>query len=340
LGNTCILRVSAAVNHLGGLRRSAQNRGVKGIGELTMRRRAMACEFSVVFSAGVRRAVEAGYAALEEVDRLEDKLSIYREESDVSRLNRLFGCATVRTDAELYQLLRWAARLSEATGGAFDAASGALVKSWGFFRGPKRAPSEAQRTAALAASGWTHLIFDDSGQTVAADRADVELNLGGIGKGYAIDRGLHVIRTEYGIGSALMHGGQSSMKGIGAPHGEPRGWTVAIGDPLRPGRTVARVRLRDRALGTSGADHQFFVEGGRRYGHVLDPRTGWPARGLFSASAIAPTAMEADGLSTAFFVMGIEATRRFCETRPGVGAVLVAPGRVVVLGAADVEVTV
>ncbi len=300
----------------------------------------MACEFSVVFPAGVRRAVDAGCAALDEVDRLEDKLSVYREESDISRLNRLFGVSAVRTDAELYHLLRWAARLSEATGGAFDAASGALVKAWGFFRGPRRVPAESERTAALAASGSAHLTFDDATQAVVSDRPGLELNLGGIGKGYAIDRAFHLLRTGYRVPAALMQGGQSSIKAIGTPPGEPRGWTVAIGDPLRLGRTLARVRLGDRALGTSGADHQFFVESGRRYGHILDPRTGWPASGLFSASAIAPTATEADALSTAFFVMGIEATRRFCEIRPDVGAVLVAPGKIVVIGAPDVEVTV
>ncbi len=300
----------------------------------------MACEFSVVFPAGVRRPLEAGCAALDEVDRLEEKLSVYREESEVSRLNRLFGRSSVRTDAELYHLLRTAARLSRATAGAFDPASGALVKSWGFFRGPKRVPSEFERSAALATSGSAHLIFNDAEQAIASDRPGVELNLGGIGKGYAIDRALDLVRRHFRVSCALMQGGQSSLKAIGAPSGEPRGWTVAIGDPLRPGRTLARVHLRDRALGTSGADHQFFVEGGRRYGHVLDPRTGWPARTLFSASAIAPTATEADALSTAFFVMGLETTRRFCETHPGVGAVLVAPGKVVVLGAADVEVTV
>jgi thiamine biosynthesis lipoprotein len=308
--------------------------------ELTIRRRAMACEFSVVLPAGVRRAVDAGCAALDEIDRLEDKLSIYREESDVSRLNRLFGCSAVRTDAELFHLLRLAARLSEATRGAFDAASGALVKAWGFFQGPKRVPAETERAAALAASGSAHLKFDDAAQTVASRRPGVELNLGGIGKGYAIDRALHLLRNSCRVPAALMQGGQSSIRALGTPRSEPRGWTVAIGDPLRPGRTLARVRLRDRALGTSGADHQFFIEGGRRYGHILDPRTGWPAAGLFSASAIAPTAAEADALSTAFFVMGVDATRRFCETRPDVGAVLVAPGKIVVIGAPDVEVTV
>jgi thiamine biosynthesis lipoprotein len=134
---------------------------------------------------------------------------------------------------------------------------------------------------------------------------------------------------------------------MGAPPDDPRGWPVAIGDPLRERRTMATVRLRDRALGTSGSANQFFVQDGRRYGHILDPRTGWPARGVYSASAIAPTATEADALSTAFYVMGFEATRQYCREHTEVGAVMVVPGpskgtppRVRVTGAVEAEVLV
>lgn len=315
--------------------------------ELTVARRAMACEFSVVFPAGFRRAVDAGCAALDEVERLERKLSVYLDDSDVSCLNRQLAASAVAVDRELYGLLRWAARLSAATGGAFDATSGALVKAWGFYRGPKRVPSDSERAAALAACGWSRLVFDDGERTIRAGCPGLEFNLGSIGKGFAIDCALRLVQTRFRIGCALMHGGQSSLKGIGTPPGEPRGWTVAIGDPWRPQRTLARVRLLNRALGTSGAANQFFVERGRRYGHVLDPRTGWPAHSLFSASAIAGAATEADALSTAFFVTGVEGTRRFCADHPDVGAVLVAPGKtrnarpeVLVIGAADVEVMV
>ncbi len=307
--------------------------------ELTVARRAMACEFSVVFPAGVGAAVDAGCAALDEVERLERKLSVYLEDSAVSDLNRRFACEPVSADAELYRLLKRAAQLAEATGGAFDPAAGALVKAWGFFRGPRRVPPEGELAAALEASGCQHVAFHDGEGTIRSGRPGVEFNLGGIGKGHAIDRALDVLRGQYGIGCALMQGGQSSLKGIGAPPGQARGWMAAIGDPRRSGRTLARVWLRDRALGTSGADHQFFVEAGRRYGHVLDPRTGRPASGLLSASAIAPAATEADALSTAFFVMGAEGARRFCERHPGIGAVLVTPAQVLRIGAGDVEVT-
>ena len=311
--------------------------------ELTVARRAMACEFSLTFPAGLRGAVEAGCAALDEVERLERKLSVYLVDSELSRLNREAAGAPVTTDAEVYHLLQWAARLSAATGGAFDAAGGALVKACGFSGGAHRVPSASDLHTALAASGWRHVLFDDPRRAIRFDCPCLEFNLGGIGKGFAIDRALHRIR----IRCALMQGGQSSIKGIGSPPGEPRGWTVAICHPVHPNRPVARIRLRDRALGTSGAANRFFVAQGRRYGHVLDPRTGWPARGLLSASAVAGSATEADALSTAFFVMGMEGTRRFCEEHPEFGAVLVAPGKtrnavpeVLVMGAVDAEVMV
>jgi thiamine biosynthesis lipoprotein len=315
--------------------------------ELQVARRAMECEFSLVFPAGVRDAVAAGCAALDEVERLEALLSAYHEESEVCRVNREAQHGPAVVDPEVYRLLRVACDISTATGGAFDPAAGTLVKAWGFHRGPRRVPGESELQAARAASGSMAVAFDDRCGSVAFRRQPIEFNLGAIGKGYALDRALHTVRNRFGITRALMQGGGSSLRALGAPPAESRGWPVDLGDPCRPGRTVARLWMRDRALGTSGADHQFFVHQGRRYGHVLDPRTGVPARALLGASALAPTAMEADALSTAFFVMGLEGTRRFCAAHPATAAVLVAcePGhagraRVHVIGNADVEVMV
>jgi thiamine biosynthesis lipoprotein len=307
----------------------------------------MACEFSIMFPGGIRRGIDAGCAALDEIDRLETRLSVYRDDSDISHINRCAAGSPVLVDAEVYALLREAVRLSMATGGAFDAAAGALVKAWGFFRGPRRVPSEAELAVALQVTGSGRVIFNDCQRTVAFDRSGVEFNLGGIGKGFAIDRALDRMRTDFGIRCALLQGGQSSLRAIGAPPRQPRGWSIGIGGLLRNGSHFARVWLRDRALGTSGAANQFFMHRGRRYGHVLDPRTGRPARGLLSASAIAPTAAEADALSTAFFVLGVEATRRYCREHTDIGAVLVAAPKVagaapevIVTGAADAEVIV
>jgi len=268
------------------------------------------------------------------VERLERRLTVYDDESDVAALNRSAGEHAVPLDDELAGLLRTAARLHTETGGAFDAAAGALVRAWGFLHGEKRVPSDEERAAALAASGWQHVRLGEAG--LAFDRPGIELNLGAIGKGFAIDRALDLVRTRHAVGVALMQGGRSSLRATGEPAG---GWVVAIGDPRRPGKIAARVRLHDEALGTSGADNLFFEADGRRYGHILDPRSGWPAEGVLSASVVAPSAAEADALSTAFFVMGLGGTRCFCSEHPEIGALLVLPDEVVVLGPADVEVT-
>jgi thiamine biosynthesis lipoprotein len=297
--------------------------------ELTVARRAMACEFSVVLPFGIRYGVDAACAALDTVERLESKLSIYRGDSDLSYVNRRAAEERVRVDAEVYSVLQAAARLSRDTGGAFDAASGALVSAWGFFRGPKRVPADDEVAAAREVSGMSHVSLEDEPRTVAFDRRGVVLNLGGIGKGYALDRAFS------GIRNGLMQGGQSSLLAHGAPAGCDRGWAVDIGSPA-----IARVWLRDRALGTSGADNQFFEYQGCRYGHILDPRTGRPAIGMSTVSVIAPTAAEADALSTAFFVLGVEGARRYCRSRPDIAAILLPSGQVrpTVIGKADVEV--
>lgn len=323
---------------LGRGRLTAETRTVK---QVSVARRAMACEFSLLFPAETRTPVDAGCAALDEVERLEAKLSVYLEGSDLSYVNRAAADGPVTVDDELFALLRAAEALNEATAGAFDVAAGVLVNAWGFFRGPRRVPAEPQRQAALASTGMRHVELDREAKAVRF-RRPVEINLGSLGKGYAIDRALARIRREFGAGCVLMQGGQSSFRAAGEPPGEPRGWKIAIGDPYRRGREAATIHLKNRGLGTSGGAHQFFIEGGRRYAHVLDPRTGWPADQVASATAVAPTAAEADALSTAFFVLGAEATRAYCRKHPEIGAVLVTKAgqtpRVIVTGEIDAEV--
>ena len=175
--------------------------------ELIVARRAMACEFSITFPGSCHNGVGAGCAALDEVERLEQMLSVYREDSDVSALNRS-GVTPFRVEEELFAALRLCARLSTVTEGAFDAASGALVKAWGFFRGPRRVPAAEVIASALDASGSRHIEFDEQQRSVRALRPGIEWNLGAIGKGFGIDLAVARIRAELGVRSALMQGGQ------------------------------------------------------------------------------------------------------------------------------------
>src|SRR5205823_2937824 len=163
------------------------------------------------------------------------------------------------------------------------------------------------------------------GRTVRFRRSGIEVNLGSIGKGYAIDRAVEVLDRR-GVRAALLHAGGSSVRAVGSQPGEERGWPVGIRHPWEEDRRIAIVQLRDRALGTSAATYQHFEYNKRRLGHLLDPRTGRPADGIASATALAPTAAEADALATAFFILGVEKTRLYCAAHPAIGAVVLPDG--------------
>jgi thiamine biosynthesis lipoprotein len=306
-------------------------------------RQAMATTFEVMLPFGTANAAEAADDALDQIDQLESQLTVYREDSEVSRLNKLAVAQPVAVEPRLFGLLRLASRLTVDTGGAFDVTTGALIKAWGFYRRSDRVPSEEERELVRERIGMRHVALDHDQQTVRFHRAGLEINLGSIGKGYALDRVGERLRTEWGLAHALLHGGHSSIVALGSEPGTTRGWSVAIRHPRDADCQLAIVNLRDLALGTSAATFQYLDYNGRRLGHILDPRTGWPAETVASASVIAPTAAEADALATAFFVLGVEGARAYCAAHAEIGAVLLPLGddaEPVLLGLADGNVMV
>lgn len=305
-------------------------------------RDAMGCRFEVAFNAGeVDEATERGCEALDLVDAVEERISIYRDTSELAAINAAAG-AWVDISADTLGLLEAARNLHERTGGAFDITAGPLVRAWGFFRRQGRTPSADEFAAAVAVSGDSTLELDVAGSRARLLAAGAELNPGAIGKGWAIDRAIDLL-TAAGVPSVLVHGGQSSVRAIGI-HGPAlpgrAGWKVGLRHPLRPGRRLATFTLVNRALGTSGSGTQFFVDRGRRLGHVLDPRSGRPAEGVLSATVLAPTAAEADALATAAYVLGEAGLPQIAPAGSAVGGVLVLPGtgsrlRVVVANLAE-----
>jgi FAD:protein FMN transferase len=295
---------------------------------LHVSRRAMACTFELFFNVGqYPHATEAALAALDLVDRLEDQLSVYREHSEISQLNRLAGQHAIPLERALFDLLVQASRLCVQTAGAYDITAAPLSEAWGFTRRNGAVPAAEMLAEALARVGGQFMQLDEASSSVHFARPGLKVNLGSIGKGYALDRCADLL-AETGIHDFLLHGGNSSVLARGA-HGSlapQQGWAVGVRNPLRPDRRLGQVFLRDRALATSGSGTQFFVHEGRRYGHIIDPRSGWPAEDMLSVSVLAPTAAEADALSTAFYVMGLEATREYCERRPEIAAILLCPG--------------
>jgi thiamine biosynthesis lipoprotein len=298
-------------------------------------RQVMACEFEVVLNAGQYDGeTEAALEALDLVERLEDELSYFRRASQVSLINQTAAEASTEVEPWLFELLRLAATLHEETDGAFDITATPLWKAWGFSRRQGRIPSDEELAAASRNVGGHLVELDERALTVRFRCPGVELNLGSIGKGYALDRIGEMLQAQ-GIEDYLLHGGNSSvlargsrMEPVSSGDAPTEGWRVAVVHPMRPSKRLAEIRLRDSALGTSGSGSQFFRHRGRRYGHVLDPRTGRPAEGVLSATVIAPTAAKADALATAFYVMGMEKAFAYCAGRPELAAILVVPSQI------------
>ncbi len=279
--------------------------------------KAMGTRFEIVLAAG-----DAAYArqlaadAFRELERLERELSRFIPGSDVAQINRLPSGGSVRIGAWTYECLKAAARVCAETGGAFDPTVGALLAAWQNPDGSPRAPSEADLAEARRRCGM-HLLQIHEGENAVSVRADgVIVDLGGIGKGYALDAMAELL-AEWGVESALLHGGESSVLGLGG--GPGGGWTVALRAPGTEDQALEEVRLRGRALSGSGIEVH-----GR---HIIDPRTGKPADRR-AAWALADTAARADALSTAFMVMGEREIERCCAAH-GVAAALI--------GAADEE---
>jgi thiamine biosynthesis lipoprotein len=275
---------------------------------IRVHRRAMACRFEITLAAEDGAFVPAAMTALDEIDRLEDELSVFRETSTVSALNRRAAYQPVVVARHVMDLLADCQRLHHETGGAFDITATPLSRCWGFLRRDGRVPDPDAIEAARALVGFDAVQLNRDDGSVSFGRPGIELNLGAIGKGYALDRASLGLRMS-GVAHALLSAGRSSLLAMG---GRGEGWLIDLVSPLLAGGAIAGFWLRNAAVGTSGVGEQFVIADGHRYGHVIDPRTGWPANGVVSASVVASDAASADALSTAFFIGGIELARRYC----------------------------
>ena len=268
--------------------------------------------------------VSAARQALDEVDRLEDQLTIFRESSDVSFINREASAGPVRVEQSLFALLLLCRKLCRETGGAFDITSGPLSRCWGFLRRQGRIPEPDEIEEAKSFVGGDKLLLDCKSRAVRFARRGVEINLGSIGKGYALDRIAGIIRKR--VRAALLSTGSSSILAIGGGANGHNLWTVGVRHPVNKKRRMAIAQLRDAALSTSGGEEQFFEYDGKRYSHIIDPRTGWPADGTASVTVIGPSAANTDALATAFYVGGPELAASYCDAHPGVLVLMLESG--------------
>ena len=282
---------------------------------LHVHRSAMACRFEITLPAEIPNALPAATAALDEVDRLEAQLSIFRSTSEISAINREAATRPVHLEAGLFGLLQACAQLHRETDGAFDITTAPLTRCWGFMRRQGRVPDAAALAQARAQVGMESVALDQTARSIRFARRGLELNLAAVGKGYALDVVASGLRRR--VGAALLNGGSSSMVAIGQPPGLP-GWKVGIRDPRRRDTRAAVLALRDAAMATSGVGEQAFVADGRRYSHLLDPRTGQPVEGILSVTVVASSGTQAEALSTAFAVGGVALAARYCDEHPDV----------------------
>jgi thiamine biosynthesis lipoprotein len=300
---------------------------------------AMGCAYSIVTfgpdAEKLRAIVDDAFAEIGRIDRL---MSHYDPESPLSRLNREAARGPVPVEAELFDFLAECLRQSRDSDGAFDVTVGPLVRAWGFFRGEGRLPPPAEIEGLRRRVGYRHVALDPERRTVRFARPGMELDLGGIAKGYAVDRVVALLR-ERGVGAALVSAGGSSVYGLGAPPGQAA-WEVRVQDPLHPSRDAFTVALRDLSLSVSGSSYKSFAVGGRTYSHIMDPRSGRPAEGILSVAVLSLSATVGDALDNALFVEGVAKARRHVARLPSTLAFIFLPDgegrfRVVRLGGRD-----
>ncbi|MCX8052474.1 MAG: FAD:protein FMN transferase [Armatimonadetes bacterium] len=269
---------------------------------------AMATRFEIVLEDGDHtRLRAAGEEALAEIEMLDRQLSRFRPDSDVSLINAYAAERPAKVEPRLFDLLKCAVEISGATYGAFDVTVAPLMKEWGFGSGGCRIPNQDELARARSLVGMHHLILDRSCFTVHFDKPGVEIDLGAIGKGYAIDRAFEILK-ELGVTHALLHGGTSTVYAIGD-------WQVGI--PTWGSESPINFPLSNCALSVSAVHGRSFTANGREFGHVINPSTGEPISYSGRAVVWGPSATYCDALSTALLVLGEEWLPELTSRFPG-----------------------
>lgn len=317
-------------------------------------RHAMATRFEIVLSGENPVSLRAaGEEALDEIDRLESQLSLFRPTSEIAHLNARAAREPVRVTPSLFALLEHARRLTDETGGAFDITIAPLVRCWGFMEGSGHLPNAEDLAVARNKIGMHLVELNRSDFTVRFGREGVMLDLGAIGKGYAIERAVELLR-EAGVTSALIHGGTSTIYALGRPL-DADTWRVEITSPFMSGEPAslrlppsvsqreephpeplrqpelkdrplpfATVSLQDESLSVSAIWGKSFHAQGRSFGHIIDPRTGEPATGAVLSAVVLPSATETDALSTALLTLGPPGHDSIANLRSGMRTLVVA----------------
>lgn len=287
----------------------------------------MATRFEIVLHGERPEALRAaGEEALDEIERIENQLSLYRPHTEIANANARAAREPVRVSPPVFRLLEHAQRLHAETDGTFDITIGPLVRCWNFMGDTGRMPSPEAVAEARALVGLNLVELRAADFTVRFARPGVMLDLGAIGKGYAIEQAAGLLR-DAGITSAILHGGTSTVYAIGHPP-DAESWKIALERPAACSSPtpmlLATIPLCDEALSVSAVWGRAFRVGEKLYGHVIDPRTGRPVERAVMAALVLPSATESDALSTALLTLGADGLVVITRLRPGSRAVVVA----------------
>ncbi len=287
-------------------------------------------EITVVAAPG--KAVVAANAAADEIKRIED-LTSFHKNSELNSINAKAGQGPVKANDELVSFLERVFEIAQETGGAFDPTVGPLSALWGFSSDNPHLPDSSEINKTVAKVGWERVKIDSVRQTILLPEKGMSLDLGAVGKGYALDKAAAILRS-HSISSALVNvGGDIIALGEKQP-GKP--WRVGVQDPRNPRSIIAVVELRDGVIVTSGDYERCFFQDEKRYHHILDPKTGYPAEALQSVTLVASGGAMIQPLATAVFVMGPKRGLEFIESRPGIDALLIdSSGKIVMSSGAE-----
>lgn len=263
----------------------------------------------------------AGEEALREVERVEQMLSAFIQTSEIAHINTRAALEPVKVSPEVFALLQQSFELSQMCQGALDITIGPLMRCWGFWNASGSMPVESDIACAMDRVGMQHLQLDERHRTVRFLRKGMTVDLGAIGKGYGVDRAVEVLREE-GVTSGLLHGGTSTTYAIGKPPGQSA-WRTGIPEPDKDDSLLATVEIRDEALSVSAVSEKAFASEGTIFGHVIDPRTGWPVKETVLSAVVVPDATRADALSTGLMVLGADGLTVLMDVVPGVRGLVV-----------------
>lgn len=289
-----------------------------------LKREAMATVFEVILPNYEKpQKRRTATLLLDEIDRIEYMLTIWKGQSELKTVNDTAWQEPVKVCDDIYELLKTAKTVHEWTDGAYDLTSTPLAKCWGFFYREGRMPNQEEIAQAKNRVGMQHVILNDEDQTVFFDKRGIEISPASIGKGYALDKATAVAKDK-DFSTYMLNGGGSSMYACGFPAWKNH-WAFNIRHPFINDESIAQLRIKDKGFSSSGCQEQFFEHNGNHYGHIIDPRSGYPASEVASVNVTAPTAAEAEALSTAFYVLGVEPTLKYCENHPDIGVLMILP---------------